>query len=372
MDRRSAVNGAAANSSRSAGLRPGKMSISQSLTLLGVWLVGILLQVVETPCRAGSESGAPQQVVQHITGTAMGMPWSVKWIGSLDKTQVHAQTIAWLREIESALSNYRADSEIARFNASTSTNWFPASTNLLQAARLSLEIARQTGGALDPTVFPLVKAWGFGPERRLGQLPTVKEIATAKAFVGYTNLQVQLDPPAIRKVQPGITIDLNAVAMGYTADGLHARLQQLGGTNYLIDMCGELVARGGGPEGKGWPVGIEQPDSKGQRIQRIIHLRDQALATSGDDHNFREINGKRYHHIIDSRTGWPAEMHVASVTVLHSSCGVADGWATALVVTGIAKAPSNMSSENLAVFWITRDADGYHEHFSPNAGPYFK
>jgi thiamine biosynthesis lipoprotein len=322
--------------------------------------------------RAGSETGAPAQTVHQISGTAMGMPWSVKWVGTLDKAQVEKEAATWLRDIEMAMSNYRADSEIAHFNAATSTNWFPISTNLANVAELSLNIARQTEGALDPTVFPLVKAWGFGPERRLGQMPTVKEIAAAKALVGYTNLQVRMNPPALRKLRPNVTLDFNAVAMGYTADGLHARLQQLGGTNYLIDMCGELVARGGGPEGKGWPVGIEQPDSNGQRIQRLVNLRDQALATSGDDHNFREINGKRYHHIIDPRTGWPAELHVASATVISASCGQADGWATAMVVLGVTNGLPIVSREKLNVLWITRDKDGYHEHFSPIAEVLFR
>lgn len=302
----------------------------------------------------------------------MGMPWSVKWIGTMDKAQVEKETATWLRDIELAMSNYRADSEIARFNAVTSTNWFPVSTNLANVAELSLNIAQKTEGALDPTVFPLVKAWGFGPERRLGQMPTVKEIASAKALVGYTNLQVRLNPPALRKLLPNVTVDFNAVAMGYTADGLQTRLQSLGGTNYLIDMCGELVARGGGPEGKGWPVGIEQPDSNGQRIQRIVNLRDQALATSGDDHNFREINGKRYHHIIDPRTGWPAELHVASATVINTSCVQADGWATAMVVLGVTNALPVVSREKLNVLWITRDKDSYHEHFSPIAEALFQ
>jgi FAD:protein FMN transferase len=270
----------------------------------------------------------------HATGSAMGMKWSVKWIGSLDRDRVEKGTTSLLFEIEKQMSTYRPDSEVSRFNASDSTNWFPVSTNLARVANLSLDIARKTDGALDPTVFPLVQVWGFGPDRRVGHLPTVKEIASAKARVGYTNLQVQLHPPAIRKTRSDVAIDVSAVAMGYAADLLAQRLQQLGCTDHLVDMGGEFVARGAGPAGQGWPVGIEQPDSEGRRIARTISLKDQALATSGDDRNFREVNGRRYHHIIDPHTGWPAELHIASATVIHTSCASADGWATALIVLG--------------------------------------
>lgn len=264
----------------------------------------------------------------------MGMKWSVKWIGSMDRGMVEKETTALLDDIERQMSTYRVDSEISQFNASTSTDWFSVSPNLARVVDISLDIARKTEGALDPTVFPLVQAWGFGPNRRVGQMPTVKEIATAKARVGYTNLQVRLNPPALRKVRADVSIDVSAVAMGYAADLAQVKLSQLGSANFLVDMGGEFAARGNGPAGQGWPVGIEQPGSNGQRIQRVVNLRDQSLATSGDDRNFREVNGRRYHHIIDPYTGWPTERHVASATVIHTSCAQADGWATALVVLG--------------------------------------
>lgn len=276
-------------------------------------------------------SGEP---VHHVTGTAMGMKWSVKWIGGQEEAVIKQDISALLMDIEKEMSTYRADSEISRFSVSRSTNWYPISTNLMRAVEASLDLAAKSGGALDPTVYPLVQAWGFGPIRRVGQMPTVTEIAIARTKVGHTNVQVRASPPAVRKLRPFVSLDVSAVAMGLAADLAKAQLKQLGCGNFLVDMGGEFAAVGDGPEGKGWPVGIEQPGSNGERIQRIIHLRDQCLATSGDDRNFREINGKRYHHIIDPHTGWPAERQVASATVIHESCLLADGWATAMVVMG--------------------------------------
>jgi len=299
--------------------------------------------------------------VHQVTGSAMGMKWSVKWVGDLDEAKVKAGTAAMLVDIEKQMSTYRADSEISRFNASRSTDWFPVSTNLVTAVSASLEIAGKSEGALDPTVFPLVQAWGFGPVRRVGQMPTVTEISVARVQVGYTNLPARLSPPAVRKLRPYISIDVSAVAMGLSADLAKARLSQLGGTNFLVDMGGEFAAVGDGPAGQGWPVGIEQPGSNGERIQRVITLRNQCLATSGDDRNFREINGKRYHHIIDPRTGWPAEQQVASATVIHESCLMADGWATAMIVLGANRGLEIAKRDALEVILITREGDNYRE-----------
>ena len=302
-----------------------------------------------------------EEPVHQVTGEAMGMKWSVKWVGDLDEAKVKSETAALLADIEKQMSTYRADSEISRFNVSRSTDWFPVSTNLVAAVSASLEIAGRSEGALDPTVFPLVQAWGFGPVRRVGQMPTVTESSIARVKVGYTNVQARLSPPAVRKLRPYISIDVSAVAMGLAADLVKARLLQLGSTNFLIDMGGEFAAVGDGPAGQGWPVGIELPGSNGERIQRVVTLRNQCLATSGDDRNFREINGKRYHHIIDPRTGWPAEQQVASATLIHESCLLADGWATAMIVLGAKRGLDIARRDALEVFLITREGDRYRE-----------
>jgi len=305
------------------------------------------------------------ETVNHVTGSAMGMKWSVKWVGGQEGAVIQQDIAALLTEIEKEMSTYRADSEISRFNVSRSTNWYPVSTNLMRAVAASLELAVKSEGALDPTVYPLVQAWGFGPVRRVGQMPTVTEIAIARTKVGHTNVQVRASPPAVRKLRPFVSLDVNAVAMGLAADLAKARLQQLGCANFLIDLGGEFAAVGEGPEGKGWPVGIEQPGSEGKRIQRVVMLKDESLATSGDDRNFREINGKRYHHIIDPRTGWPAETQIASATVIHASCAQADGWATAMVVMGRERGLALAKENKLRVILLERDGSGFRECIHP-------
>jgi thiamine biosynthesis lipoprotein len=315
-----------------------------------VWLLFVL-----------AHASFASEPVHQTTGKAMGMKWSVKWVGGQEGAVIQQDISALLTEIEKEMSTYRADSELSRFNVARSTNWFPVSTNLMRVVAVSLELAVKSEGALDPTVYPLVQAWGFGPIRRVGQMPTVTEIAIARTKVGHTNVQVRASPPAVRKLRPFVSLDVNAVAMGLAADLAKARLEQRGCVNFLVDMGGEFAAVGDGPEGKGWPVGIEQPGSNGERIQRLIHLRDQCLATSGDDRNFREINGKRYHHIIDPRTGWPAEMQVASATVIHASCAQADGWATAIVVMGRERGLALARENKLRVILLERDGAGFRE-----------
>jgi len=303
--------------------------------------------------------------VHEATGSAMGMKWSVKWVGGQEGAVIKQDISALLTEIEKEMSTYRADSESSKFNVTRGTNWYPVSTNLMRAIEASLEIAAKSGGALDPTVYPLVQAWGFGPVRRVGQMPTVTEVAIARTKVGHTNVQVRASPLAVRKLRPFVSLDVSAVAMGLAADLAKARLQQLGYANFLIDMGGEFAAVGEGPEGKGWPVGIEQPGSEGKRIQRVVMLKDESLATSGDDRNFREINGKRYHHIIDPRTGWPAETQIASATVIHSSCALADGWATAMVVMGRERGLALAKENKLRVILLERDGSGFREFIHP-------
>lgn len=301
--------------------------------------------------------------VYKLSGAALGTTWTVKWRGEenvehSDKLRPAIEKV--LGQVDAEMSTYRGDSEVSQFNASNSTNWIPVSTDTLAVTQISLAIAKRSGGALDPTVFPLVKVWGFGPDRKVGQLPTVGEVARARSQVGYTNLEVRVNPPAVRKLRPQVMVDFSAVAKGYAVDRIVEELGKLGVKDVLVEAGGELRA-----SGHSWLVGIERPDSNGTKIQRALPLLNQSIAASGDDRNFREIHGHRYHHIMDPHTGWPAEQHVASAAVLHRSCAWADGWATAMIVLGVEKGRSIAEREGLAVLWMERKGDSYIEYLSP-------
>ncbi len=219
--------------------------------------------------------------------------------------------------------------------------------------------ARHVDGVFDVTVGPLVNLWGFGPQRGLDRIPEPQALAAARERVDYRLLALRDDPPALRKARPDLTIDLSAIAKGYGVDEIAGLLESVEVTDYLVDIGGELRARGVNDQGEVWRIGIEQPRADGRQVERIIGLRDTAMATSGDYRNFFEIDGRRYSHIIDPRTGWPVAHRLASVSVLHPSAMTADGWATGLLALGPESALALADREQLAVLLIVISDDGF-------------
>src|SRR5262249_13324826 len=149
------------------------------------------------------------------------------------------------------------DSEISRFNASTSTDWFEVSRDLATVVDYALQVSREGGGTFDITVGPLVAAWGFGPAGEPINLPDDSKLAELRTHVGYEKLEARLNPPALRKSDAAVKVDLNGIAPGYTVDLLAERLQSLHVTNFMIDIGGEVQARGRNAEGKLWRIAVE-------------------------------------------------------------------------------------------------------------------
>jgi thiamine biosynthesis lipoprotein len=264
---------------------------------------------------------------------------------------------AALAEVDDLMTTYR-DSEVTRFNAWRDTAPFAVSTPTAEVARLALRLAAQTGGALDVTVAPLVSALGFGPAAP-GPLPADETLARLLAATGWEHLAVD---PADRlvKARPDLEIDLSAVAKGYAVDRAGEALEALGLGDYMVEVGGEVRARGRNPSGEPWRIGIERPDAVQRVVQRVLPLRDLALATSGDYRNYREVDGRRVSHIVDPRSGRSIGHRVASATVVHPDCATADGLATAMMVLGeegMALADRN----GWAVLLLVREGDGFRE-----------
>ena len=161
------------------------------------------------------------------------------------------------------MSTWRPDSILSRFNQYQGTDWFPVPVELAELVTQANELSQATDGAFDVTVAPLVNLWGFGPTRRPGPIPTDPAIATAGQHVGYQHLHARTSPPALRKDDPALAIDLSAIAKGYAAGKLAQALDREGVTDYLIAVGGEIAARG-----RSWPVGIELPTPDTHRILR--------------------------------------------------------------------------------------------------------
>lgn len=320
-------------------------------------------------CLGASGCGQSSSPTQHeFGGSTMGTTYSVKIVAPMDEaardrlSQLFRQT---LDDIEGQTSTYIPDSELSLFNSNTSTDWVNVSAGLCSLIAAAQDLSRETHGAFDITVGPLVNLWGFGPAASRDAPPADAEIEALSAQVGFTRLQADCAVPALRKSHPGLYVDLSAWAKGYAADELAARLLASGIDNFLVEVGGELRVQGHNATGKHWAVAIEKPTPNGRDVQSILHLSDTGLATSGDYRNYFEYDGQRYSHTIDPRTGRPVTHQLASVTVIHKSAATADGLATALLVLGPDDGQALAAELGIQAIFLLRTAQGLEAISSP-------
>lgn len=299
----------------------------------------------------------PREHTLTLAGPTMGTSWSVQLPrppAGVDQAALYAGITAVLEEVNARMSTYQADSELSRFNAAESTDWFPVSDELVRLVDTALAVSTLSDGAFDVTVGPLVNLWGFGPEVQADELPAQAEIDAALVRVGWTLLHTRTEPPALRKDRPDVYVDLSAIAKGHGVDRVAAVLEAAGVRDYLAEIGGELRGRGVNAEGEPWRIAVERPDPGRRAVLRVVALTDQAMATSGDYRNFFELDGRRYSHSIDPATGRPVDHQLASVTVLAERCGEADAWATALLVLGPEQGRALADERGLAALFVER------------------
>lgn len=341
------------------------------LPLLLAGLVGLSawrLWPREAPVLTAAEPGTAPSM--SFSGPTMGTTYKVTVVGPLSEAEqrgIEDLIAAELAEVDRQMSTWRPDSEISRFNASRELAPFPASRGLLEVVQTAREISEASGGAFDATVTPLIAAWGFGPGGRKDSAPTEAEIEALRAQVGWSGVHVDLAAGTLQKDRPGLTLELSAIAPGHAADRIAARLRAAGHQRFLVDVGGEMLTSGLAAHGGPWRLGIERPDSSGGVVQDVVLVQDQALATSGDYRNYYERDGVRLSHTIDPRTGRPIAHKLASVSVLHRSAALADGWATALNVLGPDEGLALARSQNLAALFLVRGASGPFEERSTPA-----
>jgi thiamine biosynthesis lipoprotein len=237
------------------------------------------------------------------------------------------------------MSTYRKDSEISRFNRFKETGQkFKISADFFQVMTAGQTIYRLSEGAWDATVNPLVDLWGFGQGPRQSKIPPPEEIAALLPDVGFSNIEV-LPPGYLLKKRADVTVDLSSIAKGYGVDQVAYILLKNGFEDYLVEIGGEIIAAGHREDGRPWRIGINRPqaDAAFDEVYKVVGLRDQAFATSGDYRNFFVVNGIRYSHVIDPRTGYPVTNGVVSVSIITDNCTLADGLATAVMVMGVDK-----------------------------------
>ncbi len=320
-----------------------------------IGLVGVLL--LASAGRAFQTPG-----VAAIDGLTMGTSWRVM-LGSENRTPESLQVAIQKRldQIEQSMSTWIDDSEVSQFNCLDSDEWFPVSEDTVVVVTEALRIAQLSQGAFDPTVAPLIRLWSFDGGSQTRKIPSDADIEVARNHCGWQKLEVRRDPPAIRKHDPKLQINLSAIAKGYAVDEISKLLDASGWSDHLVEIGGEMRAHGQKPDGSQWRVGVETPDELSRHVHRALSLTDQSIATSGDYRNFFEVDDQRYSHTIDPQTGRPVVHSLASVTVVTSSCMLADALATAINVLGPEPGMELAVQENVAALLIRRDGDRLHD-----------
>lgn len=313
---------------------------------------------------------APEIV--SLTGKTMGTTYHIKYIeqGDLNKKpdEVNAEINQILIDVNNKMSTYQADSELSRFNQNTTIDTpIEVSPELALVVKEAIRLNKVTEGALDITVGPVVNLWGFGPEKRPDHQPTAEQLAERQSWVGIDKLTIteKEGKSYLNKSIPQLYLDLSSIAKGYGVDVVAEHLEKLGIKNYLVEIGGEVRAKGKNIEGQYWQIAIEKPTNDGSRqIEHVIGLKDMAMATSGDYRIYFEENGKRFAHEINPKTGYPIQHHLASITVLRPTSMTADGLSTGLFVLGEEKALQIADQYNIPVYLIIKSDKGFEVKMS--------
>ncbi len=314
----------------------------------------VMLALVRLIMNTGETAQAAESTT--LRGRAMGTTWSVivRPAPGIDAVALERAISARLENLEQRFSTYRSRSEISQFNALRHTEWFSVSAELISVATEARRISALTGGAFDVSVAPLLRLWGFGPQRRAGGLPEAGEVQAARALVDWRALEVQPDPAALRKRHAGLEIDLSSLAKGFAADAVSDLLSAAGAANHLVQIGGDTRS-GAASKEHSWKVGIESADLLNATPAAVVDLDGHALSTSGDYRNFFIIDGRRYGHILDPRTGRPVQGSLAAVSVVHPSCVTSSALATALFVLGADQGFAFATEQKLACLFQVRD-----------------
>ncbi|SDG84259.1 thiamine biosynthesis lipoprotein [Pseudomonas flavescens] len=298
--------------------------------------------------------------VEEFGGPAQGSTYSVKYVSTAsvpDKAALKAEVEAIFAEVDEQVSTYRDDSLIEQFNRAPAGTCMPMPEGVLQLVRTGDELHRDSGGAFDLTLEPLLDLWGFGPrgngERQIPDAGALKEV---RGRIGQAHLHIEGDRLC---KDLDLQVDFNSIAAGYTVDRIIERLVGLGVRSYLVEATGELKAVGRKPDGQPWRIALEAPRDDQRAIQRVIELDGYGISTSGDYRNYFEEQGVRYSHTLDPQTAAPIQHRLAAVTVAAPTTLMADGLSTVLLVLGPEKGYDYAQRQGIAAFFVTREGDGF-------------
>jgi FAD:protein FMN transferase len=295
--------------------------------------------------------------IKNFYGYAQGTTYSIVYADNIgiEPGKLKEQVDKILLDFDMSLSLYRDSSILSRLNRNEDVI---ADEYFIEAFRKSVEISGLTGGAFDITIGPLTRSWGFGPDEKPDFAP--EKLDSLLNLVGMD--KVWIENGLLKKTDPAIRLDFNAIAQGYSVDVISRYFDRLGLKNHLVEIGGEVRATGT-KNGARWRIGIDRPEennySPGDDLQAIIHISDESLATSGNYRKFYEKDGVKYSHTIDPVTGYPARSNLLSATIIAPDCATADGIATACMVMGLARAREFIEKNpSFLAFFVYSDEKG--------------
>ena len=298
---------------------------------------------------------------QQCSGVIFGTTYHVTYQYDED---LKAEVVDKLKEVDAALSMFNEQSTISKINNNQAVE---PDKMFLDVFQLAQQVSKDTHGAFDITVAPLVNLWGFGFKH--AQEPTKHAIDSLRQFVGYQ--KVSYDGKTIQKQDPRIMLDCSAIAKGYGTDVVARLMDEKGVKNYLVEIGGEVVTRGISEKRVPWKIGVTKPTDDslhiGNELQTVLNVTDKAMATSGNYRNFYYKGGRKYAHTINPKTGRPVQHNILSATVLCNQCAKADAYATAFMVMGLDKAREVLErNPDLMVYFIYDDKGQNKVWYSPS------
>lgn len=290
---------------------------------------------------------------QHDSGLIFGTVYNITYQCDHSlKSEIEAE----LHKVDNSLSPFNDNSIITKINRNENVEVDKMFTDVFT---LAMQVSKETDGAFDITVAPLVNLWGFGFKN--GTTPTKETVDSLRRFVGYN--KVRMVGRRVVKQDKRIMLDCSAIAKGYGSDVVAAFLRSRGIDNYMVEIGGEIVTRGVNDKRLPWRIGVTKPTddslSVNKELQTVLNITDKAMATSGNYRNFYYKNGRKYAHTIDPKTGYPVQHSLLSATVIADNCATADAYATSFMVLGIEQAKVILEHHpELMAYFIYSDGKG--------------
>jgi thiamine biosynthesis lipoprotein len=301
-------------------------------------------------------SSSDNRILVKNSGEAQGAYYHIQYMSNGGK-DFHFQIDSIFKEIDSSLSIYKDYSLISKLNKGEDVKTDTLFNTVFKGAQ---KVFLESEGNFDCSVSPLVNAWGFY-KYKLGDSLVIDSAKFRKIlpYVGFDKISLIADSLVLPK---GMRLDFNAIAQGYTVDVIAQFLQAKGYSNYLIEVGGELLAKGKNADGNTWRVGVDKPSEnidENERFQFILNLENKALATSGNYRKFYEKDGVKYAHTINPFTGFPTQNRLLSVTVIHDNCMLADAYATAFMVMGVRRSKQFVKSHpEIEIYLVYTNKNG--------------